>query len=268
MSTVVSLTSHGRRLCFVHEVLTDLIKLCKPRKIRIVLSVQEDEVGWLSQQSNDLIVRKDVELITVKKDYGPSTKQIPCLLKYPDAQIIVMDDDVLLKEEGLDALLKYRNDFPNAVLGFRMREIEIDGDKLKPFIGFIWSDVDKYSTPLLSGSKIKEPQLVDNCFFEHVGVVSYPPNYARLTESEWRALTDVVPYNDDVIMQVVNIRYGYDTVLIPGSGTRANIGVGNTIIGKLSLYAKSGNGKTTAAEMERFAADFINYVKRSKTTKK
>jgi hypothetical protein len=262
MDTIVSLTSHGYRLGFVHQVLSDLVRICPPRGLRIALAVQEDEVGHLSQEANDLIVSRKVELLTVKKDYGPATKQVPCRLRYPDAALIVMDDDMLLRESGLDAMLRYRHDYPHAVLGFRMRTIELDGDKLKPFIGFVWSSADKYSTPLVTGRGLAAPRVVRDGFFEHVGVVSYPPGYARLSEGEWRALIAGAPHDDDVVMQVVNIRYGFETVLLPGEGGRAFLDDPSHLIRSEALYAKSGNGARTARAMEHFASDFISYVRK------
>jgi len=264
MNTLVSLTSHGRRLGFLHIVLEDLVRICEPRGIRIVVSLQENEVGRVSRETNNLIVAGKVELLTVKKDYGPATKFIPCHMKYPDWHTIVVDDDVLVNEGTLDRLIAYRNEYPDAVLGFRMRKIELDGDRLRPFIGFIWSSNDKYATKLVIGGSVKEPRLVDDGFFEHVGVVSYPPNYASPSEEEWRKLIEDAPYDDDVLMQVVNIRYGFKTVILPGDCTRENLGSTNTVIGGEALYIRSGNGARTAEAMRHFADDFIGYASKAK----
>lgn len=260
METLVSLTSHGYRLGFVHIVLEDLVKACEGRNMRTVLSVQEDEVFRLSQESNDLIASGKVELITVKKDYGPATKQIPCRLRYPDAEMIVVDDDVRIDVRGFDAIVRYRKDYPRSVLGFRARRIEVENGKLRPFIGFIWSDADKYSTELLQGGDIKDPIVLPDCFFEHVGVVAYPPKYAVLSEEEWRAMVEKAPYDDDVVMQVVSIRHGFETVLLPGRCTSDHIDVHHPLIGPDNLYGKSGNGARTAKAMEQFSDDFIKYV--------
>ena len=263
MDTLISLTSHGYRLGFVHTVLEDLVRIGKPRGMRVVLSIQEDEAGRLSQEANDMVVRGDVELLTVKRDYGPATKQIPCRLRYPDAALIVVDDDLLLRESGVDALLKYRREYPRAVLGFRSRRIEVVDGRLRPFIGFVWSSADKYATPLITGHDVRVPTVMHDIFFEHVGVVSYPPGYARLTAAEWRSLVSRAPHDDDVVMQVVNMRYGFDTVMLPGNCSGPSLLESNPLVRSEALYARSGNGARTAKAMEAFVDEFIAYVRKS-----
>lgn len=249
---------------FVHLVLEHLVKICAGRGIHIVLSIQENEAGKLSEEANRLISSGAVELITVKYDYGPSTKMIPCFMRYPEAVTIVVDDDILLSESALDKFIKYRSVYPNAVLGFRIRKIELDGDKLRPFVGFDYDGQYGYATELKEGYSISEPLIVPDGLFEHVGAVSYPANYPRLTDDEWRSITSKTPMDDDVAMQVVNMRYGFETILLPGISIGEYVSSGNPIIDTESLWGRSGNGKVRANAMSEFEGEFVSYVKKGK----
>lgn len=130
-SFVVSLTTLPGRLETVHLTIESILAQDhKPGKI----------VLWLGEQMQALALpaplleqTKRGLKIEYVPDVGPQTKLLYALKRYPDKNIITVDDDIVYPANMLGALKKWHERFPEAVIANWARQLAFDSNgKVKP----------------------------------------------------------------------------------------------------------------------------------------
>lgn len=145
--TIVSLTTYGERFSEVHYTLFSLFKQ-KTKPDKIVLWLDEDEFT-LEQIISDKYISKYIKKgleIEFCKNYGSYKKFVTALNMYPDATIIICDDDGYYDKNWLALLLEAQKNYPNDILCHSGNKIKIENNNLLPYKK--WTDVRNNSVGL------------------------------------------------------------------------------------------------------------------------
>lgn len=131
---IVSFTTYGKRFEEVHYTLFSLFRQ-KVQPDKIVLWLDEDEF-------NDDIVNNDYYLskyirkgleVRYCKNYKSYKKIIPSLELFPDATIVICDDDSYYNKNWLAILLNEHKKYPNDILCHVGTYINIQNKKILPY---------------------------------------------------------------------------------------------------------------------------------------
>lgn len=106
-----------------------------------------------------------IELIYTDIDLKPHNKYYWTALKYPNAVIITIDDDVIYPSTFIEDCINAYNNFPNTVNAGRVHKIKYNEQSILPYRQWEWE------------SKDTEPSF--DLFFTGVGGVVYPPNFFK-----------------------------------------------------------------------------------------
>lgn len=147
---IVSLTTFPKRLPNLWMVLYCIFRqTVRPAKIVVTLIEEEIPEG---NESLPKILRyfedKGVEFLFEKENLRPHNKYFYCRQKYPNRDVITIDDDLLYYLNTVDRLLKLHKQYPNSVCTNRATKIIWDEN------GFIssqhWPEVLNNTGPSLS----------------------------------------------------------------------------------------------------------------------
>lgn len=114
MSVIVSLTSWKPRFPIVIDAISSILS-GSTLPDRIVLVVSRDDVPYLPEDVKVLASAQQLEILEYD-DIGSHKKLLPVMNKYPDADIITIDDDWIYGVTFVESLLKYHNIYPKDVL--------------------------------------------------------------------------------------------------------------------------------------------------------
>lgn len=121
---VVSLTTTPERLPLTHKAIESIFHQ-SIRPAKIILWVSETAQNLKLSPELKALISKGVDLEYVP-DVGPHTKLIYALRKYPDKNIITIDDDIYYPVHMISTLLEFHNKYPQAVIANWAREIAFD----------------------------------------------------------------------------------------------------------------------------------------------
>ena len=122
---IVSLTTFGDRIHNVHLAIESIMQgTVKPNKI--VLWLSEDEFKGKTLPRTLLLQQKRGLEIKYCKDVKSFNKLIPSLIKYPDACIITIDDDVMYEYDIVERLINAHKKHPNTICACRMHRIVLN----------------------------------------------------------------------------------------------------------------------------------------------
>ena len=113
---ILSFTSHSRRLPLIDEVFRSHVENADACGMRVCLALQEDSVPSMTEYQKGLVRTGKIELLTIEKDHGSNTKWTLCRRKYPDATMVVVDDDIVYGTDGIKRLLRRAADNPGALV--------------------------------------------------------------------------------------------------------------------------------------------------------
>lgn len=123
---IVSLTTIPGREPYLQSVLQSIVPQLKEGD-RIVLNVCEEYKRFPKETLKlpDTIKDYDKNILVVNKaeDYGPLTKLVPTLKKWPNEQILTVDDDCLLHPDTLDCYRRYLRLGKSCALALRGRKL-------------------------------------------------------------------------------------------------------------------------------------------------
>lgn len=125
---IVSLTTFPKRLPNLWMVLYSIFRQTM-RPAKIVVTLIEDEVPG-GKESLPLTLRyfedKGVEFLFEKENLRPHNKYFYCRQKYPNRDVITIDDDLLYYPDTIERLLKLHQQYPNNVCTNRSTKIMWD----------------------------------------------------------------------------------------------------------------------------------------------
>lgn len=106
-----------------------------------------------------------IEIIYTDIDLKPHNKYYWTALKYPNAVIITIDDDVIYPPTFIEDCINAYNNSPNTVNAGRVHKIKYNEQGILPYRQWEWESEDT------------EPSF--DLFFTGVGGVVYPPNFFK-----------------------------------------------------------------------------------------
>lgn len=122
---IISLTSFPPRINGVSRVVYSVLRcpeITEFDKCILVLSEEEfpNKENDLPSDLNKLIDSGLLELIWDKGNIRSHKKLMPILEKYPDATVLIIDDDVIRPKNFLKAFLEDHKKYPNDIIAGRM----------------------------------------------------------------------------------------------------------------------------------------------------
>jgi hypothetical protein len=232
---IVSLTTYSKRIHDVHLVIESIgLQTLKPD--RIILWLDEDEFSiemvpllLLKQLNRGL----EIEFCTNYKSYK---KIIPTMKKYPYADVITIDDDILYPHDMIETLISEAKLYPHHIIGQRAHKIKLNKDnKLEPYAQWEHETNDEMTGPLVfitSGAGTLFPK---GCFNDEVlnskVFLTICPTaddvwlkaMALLSETKEKKINDHRPYwsrylllddSQDIGLFNFNVGYGHNDKLI------------------------------------------------------
>ena len=160
--TIVSITTSPRRIKLMKNTLDSILNQTHPPDlIRINIPKQFKRTGQYYDDIPDFIKNNDkIQIFQYEEDYGPIMKLLPTLLDYsehPNANIIYVDDDVLMLPHTIETFIKYININPNFV--YCLSGFNYKGDKKRWLVNHTPSYVnvpEGYMSVCLSNAVIKK----------------------------------------------------------------------------------------------------------------
>lgn len=188
---ILSFTSHKTRLPLIDDVFRNHLSIAKNCGLRLCFSCQDDSIPYLTDFQKALIDSGEVELLHTPKDHGSNTKWTLCRQKYPNAIMVVVDDDWIYDQKGIESLLEAYNRHKGAIICRSYRTIPWVGSKMplytvKPNYSYPKTVTAHTNTNLLkdriSGN---ESILRPGTFFpEHFLGMLYPPQFPSCNPNE------------------------------------------------------------------------------------
>lgn len=137
---IISLTTYGMRFKEVHYTLFSIFnQSILPDKV--ILWLDEDEFNEKSILNNKILKKYLQKGLEIKfcKNYASYKKFVPTLQLYPEATIIICDDDGYYDKNWLALLLEAQKNYPNDILCHSGNKIQIENNNLLPYEK--WTDV-------------------------------------------------------------------------------------------------------------------------------
>lgn len=181
---IVSLTTYGRRLHDVYLTIESIMQ-GSARPNRIILWLQDDYKTMRLPSSLLRLQARGLE-IEYCQDLKSYKKLISALLRFPDACIVTIDDDIIYDVDMLESLLNSWNQHPECIHAHRVHQIAIntDGTPKK------YSDWTKCTIP--DGEPAK------HLLFTGVGGVLYPPHCLADETTDIAMFQQLAPWADDL----------------------------------------------------------------------
>jgi hypothetical protein len=133
---------------------------CLPSKICIIINTYDkDNIPSLFKE------HPLIEIIYTEVDLKSHNKYYHTALKYPNAVIITIDDDVIYPKTFIEDCIKAYEDSPTTVNAGRVHKIKYDDKGILPYKQWDWES--------------QETEASYDLFFTGVGGVVYPPNFFR-----------------------------------------------------------------------------------------
>jgi len=185
---IVSLTTFPKRFNVVHLTIESILnQTVKPDQIVLWLIRDEIEEHGIPEHIKKLTSRGlDIEVID--ENLKPYNKLIFALEKYPNSNIITVDDDIIYPGWFISKLLLKSYSFPGCIIAYRCLEVLTKNNKLEKYV--LWTDSD-----------IKEA--TSKLFFTGVGGVLYPPNSLYKDVLNRKLFTKLSPSADDIWFNVM-----------------------------------------------------------------
>jgi hypothetical protein len=183
MDFVVSFTSHFRRAHFIEVAIAELKKQSVMPTV-VVVNLASDVDFELSPELIDSFPAQ-IEVNRVE-DYGPATKLLPTLLRYPEMPIITIDDDAQYRPDLFEDLLSTAKAYPGRRIAARARLVP-PGARPWLFPYFFWPKI-----------MLPHPVVESRALPLGAEGVLYPPH--SLDEGVWEidTMMEISPRNDDL----------------------------------------------------------------------
>lgn len=189
---VVSLTTHGNRLNYVHLAIASImLQTMKANRIILWLSneFEKSELPYMLKQ----LIRYGLE-IKFTHDIRSYTKLIPTLKLCPQDTIVTIDDDMIYDVCLLEHLINAHLANPNCIYGTRCHRITMEGSSIAPYLD--WN---------MEINNSEESTLI---FPTGVGGVLYPPNSLDEEVFNEEVFLNICPTTDDIWFKVMSLKKG------------------------------------------------------------
>lgn len=198
---VVSLTTYGQRLNYVHLAIASIM-LQTTKANRIILWLGEELRGQDLPEMLKRLQQYGLE-IYYTRDIRSYTKLIPALKLCPEDAIITIDDDAIYDVCVLEHLIKAHLRNPNCIYGSRCHKIVVKDSIIVPYVDWDWT----INTP-------EESLLI---LPTGVGGVLYPPNSLDGEVFNEDVFLTICPTTDDIWFKVMSLKKGSMTGKTPST---------------------------------------------------
>lgn len=162
MEYIITMTSFKERLKQESYLAISSIleNNCLPSKICIIINTYDkDNIPSLFKE------HPLIEIIYTEVDLKSHNKYYHTALKYPNAVIITIDDDVIYPKTFIEDCIKAYKDSPTTVNAGRVHKIKYNDKGILPYKQWEWES--------------KDIEASYDLFFTGVGGVVYPPNFFK-----------------------------------------------------------------------------------------
>lgn len=197
---IVSLTTYSKRIYQVHLVIETLMEqTLKPN--RIVLWLDENEFTHDELPFQLLAFEEKGLEISFCKNIRSYKKLIPTLYKYPKANIITVDDDILYPEDLVERLYSAYKKVPQNIWYTRGHRIKMNGEVIAPYRSWDFEQESKDMSPL---------NFPTGC-----GGILYPSDSLDKEVFNEEAFMSFAPMADDVWFKAMSLKKGTVCSQIP-----------------------------------------------------
>jgi hypothetical protein len=191
---VVSLTTHGTRLKYVHLALESIARGSVRAPIVLWLDRRDYESVWPAPLRR--LVARGLQVRCSDGSYGPHTKYWGTFREVVGAgtRVVTVDDDVIYPTWFLERLLEAADEQPEAVWAYRAHRILMREGVLQPYRR--WGRVTGTSSSPLN-------------FATGVSGVLYPASLIEYVVAQGEHFLQVSPRADDVWLHLCELRSGH-----------------------------------------------------------
>lgn len=199
---IVSLTSFPARIGSAWLAIESVFQQeVRPDRIVLVLSEEEFPDRKLPRELRKQMAR-GLEVLWTNANNRSYDKLLPVLKKYPQSQIVTVDDDKILPKNLLADLMDATKSFPDSIIGFRGWEI-LQHDGVVKF-GKSWRRASLDTSP-------------ERVFLPGNAGILYPPNSLSPVVQDISTAMRIAPSSDDVWFWACSIVNGTPRVCLGGS---------------------------------------------------
>ncbi|WP_342318963.1 glycosyltransferase [Corynebacterium mayonis] len=224
--TVVSLTTHGKRLKSAVVSISSLLVGTRRAPVHLWLDPEDYDGPW--PRGLHTLIERGLQVHRSDGKYGPHTKYYGTFQRYAGTgtRVVTIDDDMIYPRWFLEKLLNSSDADPGCVVAYRAHEITLNDGHMAPY---------RQWRPVLDN----EPS--HRHFATGVSGVAYPPSMVDYVAAQGTKFLDHAPHADDVWLNMCALRSGHpvrqvfphprEFSLVPGSQSvalvRGNLRGGN-----------------------------------------
>lgn len=203
-NAIMSFTSIPSRIRVIDEVFNSHLKNAEDIGLRLVVSLSEDTAGMMTPYQRELVKSGRIDLITTPRDHGSNTKWTLARKKFPDAPMLVVDDDVCYGTGGLKRLMDAYYSCPDHIVCRTFRAVPWEYDRMRDFNHYRpWNYIKVVAAG--TGTSLKSTLHCDmryelspgSSFPEHSNACVYPPMFPSLDPSR---IPNEAFHDDDVMI--------------------------------------------------------------------
>lgn len=198
---IVSLTSFPERLPFLHLVIESILhQSIKPAKIILWLCREEVSNDSLLPPKLLKLKERGLEIEYVNENLRSHLKYYFTFKKYPNFNIITIDDDYFYHPNIISNFIKYSKIYPDAIIANSVRKINVVNNKFDDYKN--WTLLTKFHEPHTSILKLG------------VGGVFYPPKSLNDEVFNIELIKNYALFTDDLWLKFANKKPGFLTMCI------------------------------------------------------
>lgn len=228
---IVSLTTYSKRANTVHKTIISLLNQTATID-KIILWLDKDEFTLKTLPKDLAELQGEVFNIEFCENTKSFKKLIPTLEKYPEANIVTVDDDFIYPSTLIESLLEYNAKFPGCVIGARGRVMRVEYGEIKPYPD--WQFVQ-----LQHGIKSSHALIP----IGYAGIL-YPVNSLHRDVFKKDLYTKLCPTADDLWFKAMAMLQGTATVIMPLEKTNGMKPIEGTQDEALYLTHNAGDANT------------------------
>jgi hypothetical protein len=220
---IISMTSHPPRIDFVKPVMESILNQTVSRDkyhIVLVLAIPEfpNKEKDLPTNLRSFVHNNGIEIIWHPRNIKSHKKLIPTLLKYPDSDILVCDDDVERQKTWIETFMKDHEKYPDDIICGQFSYVFDSALKPHRLTGgykgsnIVPSLIFKYGRPAngLGGVLYPAHTFTDERFFDEDMIMKYSPT----SDETWQYCFCIM--NNKTLRQTSTI-YNDFAKIIPGT---------------------------------------------------
>ena len=190
-STVVSLTTHGKRLRSAVVAISSLLVGTRRVPVHLWLDAADFDGQW--PQGLHTLVERGLVVHRSDGAYGPHTKYYGAfqLFAGTGTRVVTIDDDMIYPRWFLAKLLNSAHADPGCVVAYRAHEIVLADGQIAPYRQW---------------RAVHDTEPSERHFATGVSGVAYPPSMVDFVAGEGKRFQEHAPHADDVWLNACALR--------------------------------------------------------------